>query len=224
MDEIAFGLYSRMTTTRQLHAEQRCRVDDDDQVMSCVSAVVLHRGFIRTYIIRGAHERDASADVTTGVNVLQDLGTDRDSADCEHAQQISSWNQHYSKYVFPNRNRTQAAEIELDLQTRPSDEGPSTSSVSICRKSVERFRDIRWKPRFLSMVTLTFDLDIQTHPSEGPNTPSLWIWCKSVQRFPRYFIHEQKSHRERQKQNLTQFTACGNKVTCVTFHHKQRVR
>lgn len=89
-DEIAFGLYSRMTTTRQLHAEQRCRVDDDDQVMSCVSAVVLHRGFIRTYITRGAHERDVSADVTTGVNVLQDLGTDRDSADCEHAQQISS--------------------------------------------------------------------------------------------------------------------------------------
>jgi len=36
---------------------------------------------------------------------------------------------------------------------------------------------------------------------------------KFVQRFPRYFIHKQtktKSHRQRQKQNLTQFTACGN--------------
>jgi len=38
---------------------------------------------------------------------------------------------------------------------------------------------------------LTFDLDIQTHPSEGPNTSSLWIWRKCVQRFPRYFIHKQ---------------------------------
>jgi len=26
---------------------------------------------------------------------------------------------------------------------------------------------------FLSLVTLTFDLDIQTRPSEGPNTSSL---------------------------------------------------
>jgi len=47
--------------------------------------------------------------------------------------------------------------------------------------------------RFLSLVTLTFDLDIQTRPSEGPNTSSLWIWRKSVQRFPRYLRHKQKS-------------------------------
>jgi len=40
--------------------------------------------------------------------------------------------------VFPNINRTQAAEIDLDLQTRPS-EGPNTSSARICRKSVQRF-------------------------------------------------------------------------------------
>jgi len=40
-----------------------------------------------------------------------------------------------------------------------------------------------------------FDLDLQTHPSEGRNTSSVWIWRKSVQRFPRYFIHERKSHR-----------------------------
>jgi len=49
---------------------------------------------------------------------------------------------------------------------------------------------------------LTFDLDIQTRPSEGPNTSSLWIWHKSVQRFQRYLIHkqkmnEEKSHRQR---------------------------
>jgi len=45
---------------------------------------------------------------------------------------------------------------------------------------------------FLSLVTLTFDLNIQTDPSEGPNTSSLWIWSKNVQRFPRYFIHKTK--------------------------------
>jgi len=51
------------------------------------------------------------------------------------------------------------------------------------------------KCHFLSMVTLTFDLDLQTRPSEGPNTSALWIWRKSVQRFPRYLIHKQKKHR-----------------------------
>jgi len=45
------------------------------------------------------------------------------------------------------------------------------------------------KMPFLSLVTLTFDLDIQTYPRKGPNSSSLWIWRKSVQRFPRYFIH-----------------------------------
>jgi len=47
-------------------------------------------------------------------------------------------------------------------------------------------------------------------PSEGRNISSMWIWPRFIQRFPKYFIHEQKSHRQRQKQNLTQFTACGN--------------
>jgi len=44
------------------------------------------------------------------------------------------------------------------------------------------------KCRFLFLVT--FYLDIQARPSEEPNTFSLWIWPKSVQRFPRYFIHK----------------------------------
>jgi len=44
----------------------------------------------------------------------------------------------WSKDVFPNINRTQAAEIDLDFQTRPS-QGPNTSSVWICCKSVHRF-------------------------------------------------------------------------------------
>jgi len=64
------------------------------------------------------------------------------------------------------------------------------------------------KMPFLSLETLTFDLDIQTRPSEGPDTSFLWIWRKAGQQFQRYFIHKQ-SHRWRQKQNLTQFTACG---------------
>jgi len=38
----------------------------------------------------------------------------------------------------------------------------------------------------LSLVTLTFDLDIQTRPSEGSKTSSLQIWCKSVEQFQRY--------------------------------------
>jgi len=62
---------------------------------------------------------------------------------------------------------------------------------------------------------LTFDLDIQTRPIEGLNMSSLWIWRKSDQRFPRYFIHKQKSHRQRQGQNLTQFTACDNQDICI---------
>jgi len=49
------------------------------------------------------------------------------------------------------------------------------------------------KCRFLSLVTLTFDLNLQTRPREGPNTSSVLIWCKSFQRFPRYFIHKQKT-------------------------------
>jgi len=49
------------------------------------------------------------------------------------------------------------------------------------------------KCRFLSLVTLTFDLDLQTRPSEGQNTSSMSIWRKSVHRFPRYFIHKRKT-------------------------------
>jgi len=63
----------------------------------------------------------------------------------------------------------------------------------------------------LSLVILTFDLDIQIRPSEGPNTSSLWIWRKSVQPFPRYMVHKQKSKQKvtALKQNIMQFTGCG---------------
>ena len=45
-----------------------------------------------------------------------------------------------------------------------------------------------WRP-----WPLTFDLALQAPQSEGSNTSSMWIWRKSVQRFPRYFIHKQKT-------------------------------
>jgi len=36
------------------------------------------------------------------------------------------------------------------------------------------------------MQAAEIDLDLQTRLNEGPNTSSLWIYCKSVQRFRRY--------------------------------------
>jgi len=63
---------------------------------------------------------------------------------------------------------------------------------------------------FLSLVTLTFDIGIETCLHKGPKMSSLWIWCKSIDWFLKYFIYKQKSHSQRQKQNLMQFTACGN--------------
>jgi len=72
---------------------------------------------------------------------------------------------------------------------------------------------------------LTFDIDLQTHPSERPNTFFTWIWRKSVQRFPRYFIHKQKTTDwRRQKQNLLQFTACGNQQVESSMPLDQRKR
>jgi len=43
----------------------------------------------------------------------------------------------------------------------------------------------RRKMPVLTLVTLTFDVDIQTRPSEGSNTSSQWISRKSVQPFRR---------------------------------------
>jgi len=56
------------------------------------------------------------------------------------------------------------------------------------------------------------DLDLQTRLSKGPNMYSTWIWCISVHLFPRCFMHKQKKTTDWrcQKQNLPQFTACGN--------------
>jgi len=50
---------------------------------------------------------------------------------------------------------------------------------------------------------LIFGLDIQTHPSEGPNTPSLWIWCKATQRLPDIFrTQTRKSHSTQKNRTL----------------------
>jgi len=70
--------------------------------------------------------------------------------------------------------------------------------------------------RNLSVVTLTFDIaHWHSNSSERRTkyvfTVNLAQIRSAVQRFPRYFIHKQKSHRQRQKQNVTQFTVCGNR-------------
>ena len=86
-------------------------------------------------------------------------------------------------------------EIDTDLQTHPSEES-NTSSMWICRTSVQRFP--RYPPitPFLSLVTLAFDLYLHTRPSGD--------------------VSYTKSHRQRQKQNLTQFTVCGKIYTGMT--------
>jgi len=105
--------------------------------------------------------------------------------------------------------------FDPDLQTRPS-EGPNTSYVWICRKSVQRFP--RYPPKTMFSVPGNLDLDIQT---------PLWIWCKSVQQLPRHCMHKQKSQTA-PKQNLMQFTACGNNYlrpqrTDLNLAHKSDV-
>jgi len=74
---------------------------------------------------------------------------------------------------------------------------PSATVWVICSQRVP-FRRRRWwwewTARFLSLVTLTFD--IQTRPSDGPKT-SLRIWRQSIQPFRRYLSDKQKSfHRQ----------------------------
>jgi len=57
---------------------------------------------------------------------------------------------------------------------------------------------------------LTFDLNLQTPPSEGPNTSSLWILHKSSGSRDISYRLQTKRHRQRQKQNLTQFPGEGS--------------
>jgi len=74
---------------------------------------------------------------------------------------------------------------------------------------------------FLSLVTLTADLDIHTRPSEGPDTSSVWMWRKSVQRSPRYFIHKQKNPQTDGAKNRT-FRSSLRAVTIHTFKNTSK--
>jgi len=67
-----------------------------------------------------------------------------------------------AKDVLPNINRTQAVK----------------------RANYAIFVSVRWP--------LTFDLDLQTRPSEGPNTSFLWIWHRSIQRFWRFHMQTKR--------------------------------
>ena len=90
------------------------------------------------------------------------------------------------------------------LQLEAKDVLPNTNHTQAAKRAE--------KCHLLSLVTFTFDLDIQTHPSKGLNTYSVGIWRKAVQQFPRDISYSnKKSHRQSQKQNLAQFTTCSNK-------------
>jgi len=116
--------------------------------------------------------------------------------------------------ALPNINRTQTAERRSHfaravcaLQSPPpgSDEMiPSAAAwpylqparynaFSVGRKFVPGDLDLWPSQRafYLILSYLACDSDIQTHPSERPNTSSMWLWRKSAQWFPRYFIHKQ---------------------------------
>jgi len=68
-------------------------------------------------------------------------------------------------------------------------------------------------------LTLTFKL---VRASDQTRLPcEFGAMRKSVQRFPRYFIHQQKIHRQRQKQNLPQFIACGNDARLAHMPYAQ---
>ena len=65
------------------------------------------------------------------------------------------------------------------------------------------------KCSFLSLVILTFDFDIQTRPERGTKRVFRVNLAQIRSTVPETFHTETKSHSQRQKQNLTQFTACG---------------
>jgi len=99
-------------------------------------------------------------------------------------------------------------ETQLYLNTIPRQEAEDDVRNINRRQATERAEKCRfylWWPWTLTV------LDIKTRQHEESNTSSMWIWHKSVQRFPKAF-HTQR-HRQRQKQNLPQFTACGKNCT-----------
>ena len=108
-----------------------------------------------------------------------------------------------AKDVLPNINHTQAAvSVHCRHPITPGGDGTVSSAAAWRRlqrtahalqcivngddSAVFRFFCHRWP------WSLTFDLDIQTRPSEGPSTYFLWIWRISVQPFPRHLSNKQK--------------------------------
>jgi len=98
------------------------------------------------------------------------------------------------KDVLPNIHRTQAPEIT------PGRDGMVPSAADArCLQPAHTIRTLpgwrEWTARFCPWCPwhLTFDLDIQTLPSEGPITSILWIWCKPGQQCSRYLSDKQKT-------------------------------
>jgi len=115
-------------------------------------------------------------------------------------QKLISKKSNTAKDVLPNTHRTQAPKITLGRHGMVWCRPLLLHAVCSERIPLVRCRRVAGVPSaFLSLVTLTFDLDIQTRPSEGPNTSNLWISRKSVQRFPRYVMHKQKTNKQTKK-------------------------
>ena len=105
-----------------------------------------------------------------------------------------------AKNIWPNINHTQAAEITPNHPWQRRN-GPvywcmTIFAVSMLQCVMQQNRAFsrcqgggygNVQHVYLSLVTLIFDLHIHICPIDGPNTSSLWIWHKSVQRFPEIF-------------------------------------
>jgi len=105
----------------------------------------------------------------------------------------------WAKDILPNIHHSQAT--ESSRHPLPSPRRQQNDPVSCCTSfaaySTRLTMHCQWGgcSSFSSFVPgdlldQALDLDIQTRPSEGQNTSSLWIWCKSVQQFLRYLMHK----------------------------------
>jgi len=101
----------------------------------------------------------------------------------------------------------------LGTPITPDSDRMVPSAAAWCHLQQVHYNAFQWGAN-LSLVTLTFDIDIQIRLTEGPDTSSMQIRCKSVQRFRRYFILKQtnKSQTAQNNQNLSQFAVCGKKT------------
>jgi len=108
-----------------------------------------------------------------------------------------------AKDVLPNIHHTQAIEIPVTMHS--SHPWQWQNGAICCCTSFEAYGTCHSAlsvgmtqqfSRFCPWWPFTFDLGIQTRPSEGSSASSLWIWHKSVQRFLSIsYTNKQKSHR-----------------------------